>query len=82
MLTRKPRRGDVIETMTNWDERCNNPEATPEWKPVGVVTYCDSQICHYKPFCADVPGPDDLFIWQFHDGLNEAHRIASHVSSV
>lgn len=66
MLTRKPRKGDLLEHRARW------LFSSEEWFPLGTVDYCDGNICWYER--ADCAGADS-FIWSFSDTLNRLIRI-------
>jgi hypothetical protein len=61
----KPHVGQLVETC--WP--CSIPPTDPQWKPIGVVTSVDGNICNYSTGTSF-----DSFIWRFKDGPNVLHR--------
>lgn len=60
MITRRPRRGDVLEHRAAWLK-------SGDFVPLGVVSRVDGFQCHY--IRAD-NGQEDTFIWLFErDGI-------------
>ena len=72
MITREPRPGDRIEYLKRG-----------RWVPAGEVVSVLNSMCFTLDPGQDVkpgtdgwpPGVNNGFIWRFHDGLNQLHRI-------
>lgn len=61
MLTRKPKKGDRLQRVDNYEQHINEG-VLPVWLPLGTVTRTVGNLCYYK-----YDGRDDkgVFIWWF-----------------
>ncbi|MHC4091696.1 MAG: hypothetical protein ACYSVY_15750 [Planctomycetota bacterium] len=73
MINRRPKKGEALERMTNWNEHLYGAE--PKWEPLGVVHRCKKNLCWFVRHGQSHPGLRDVFVWRFPDAHNRTHRI-------